>query len=43
MTTPTGMPEPFELFAIRYGRHTGRRASDNFIGADLHDVGTDLE
>ena len=25
--------EPFELFAIRYGRHTGRRATDNFIGA----------
>lgn len=42
-TIPTGAPEPFELFAIRYGRHTGRRASDNFIGADVHEAGTDLE
>jgi glyoxylase-like metal-dependent hydrolase (beta-lactamase superfamily II) len=42
-TTPAGTPEPFELFAIRYGRHTGRRASDNFIGGDLHDAGADLE
>ena len=35
--------EPFELFAIRYGRHGGRHASDNFIGADPHDSGKDLE
>lgn len=35
--------EPFELFAIRYGEHTGRRASDNFIGADTHEVGRNLE
>ncbi len=42
-TTATGTPEPFELFAIRYGRHTGRRVSDNFIGGDPHDSGTDLE
>lgn len=39
MTTP----EPFELFAVRYGRHTGRRATDNAIGADPHEAGTDLE
>src|SRR5437868_9789210 len=31
--------EPFDLFAIRYGRHGGRRASDNFIGADPHEAG----
>jgi glyoxylase-like metal-dependent hydrolase (beta-lactamase superfamily II) len=36
-------PEPFELFAIRYGRHQGRHASDNFIGADPHEAGKDLE
>src|SRR3546814_4536064 len=35
--------EPFELFAIRYGVHTGRRASDNFINADIHDEGENLE
>jgi glyoxylase-like metal-dependent hydrolase (beta-lactamase superfamily II) len=35
--------EPFELFAIRYGRHTGRRATDNFIGADPHEAGRNLE
>jgi glyoxylase-like metal-dependent hydrolase (beta-lactamase superfamily II) len=35
--------EPFELFAIRYGEHTGRRASDNFIGADVHEAGRNLE
>ncbi|PJI38770.1 N-acyl homoserine lactonase family protein [Ferrovibrio sp.] len=35
--------EPFELFAIRYGVHTGRRASDNFINADIHDDGENLE
>jgi hypothetical protein len=36
-------PEPFELFAIRYGNHTGRRATDNFIGADPHEAGRDLD
>ena len=35
--------EPYELFAIRYGRHSGRHASDNFIGADPHESGKDLE
>jgi glyoxylase-like metal-dependent hydrolase (beta-lactamase superfamily II) len=35
--------EPFELLAIRYGRHTGRRATDNFIGADPHEAGRNLE
>jgi glyoxylase-like metal-dependent hydrolase (beta-lactamase superfamily II) len=30
-------PEPFELFALRYARHQGRTAADNFIGGDSHD------
>jgi glyoxylase-like metal-dependent hydrolase (beta-lactamase superfamily II) len=44
-TSPGAMAgiEPFELFAIRYGEHTGRRASDNFIGADSHEAGRNLE
>lgn len=29
--------EPFEVFALRYAHHGGRRASDNFIGGDLHE------
>jgi glyoxylase-like metal-dependent hydrolase (beta-lactamase superfamily II) len=41
--TATGTPDPFELFAIRYARHTGRRGSDNIIGGDLHEEGSDLE
>mgnify|MGYP001431430333 CR=1 FL=1 len=36
-------PEPFELFAIRYAVHEGRSASDNFIGADSHDQGSNLD
>jgi len=35
--------EPFELFAIRYARHTGRKGSDNIIGGDLHEDGSDLD
>ena len=35
--------EPFELFALRYGHHAGRRNAENFIaGPDLHDQGSDL-
>ena len=34
--------EPYELFAIRYGRHSGRHASDNFIGADPHESGKEF-
>jgi glyoxylase-like metal-dependent hydrolase (beta-lactamase superfamily II) len=40
---PTPPGEPFELFAIRYARHTGRSAGDNAIGADLHEAGSDLD
>src|SRR3954449_1799745 len=36
-------PEPFELFAIRYAKHTGRRSSDNFIGGDIHESASDLD
>ncbi|SFU16166.1 N-acyl homoserine lactonase family protein [Mesorhizobium sp. YR577] len=35
-------PEPFELFALKYARHGGRKANDNFIGGDLHEAGSDL-
>jgi len=44
-TSPSSMIgiEPFELLAIRYGEHTGRRASENFIGADTHEIGRNLE
>lgn len=37
------MPEPFELFALRYANHSGRSAADNFIGGDLHESGADLD
>jgi glyoxylase-like metal-dependent hydrolase (beta-lactamase superfamily II) len=36
-------PEPFELFALRYARHIGRKASDNFIGGDIHEAASDLD
>ena len=41
MAAATG-PEPFELFALKYARHGGRRAVDNFIGGDIHEAGADL-
>ena len=35
---------PFELLAIRYARHTGRKASDNYISpVDFHDAASDLD
>jgi glyoxylase-like metal-dependent hydrolase (beta-lactamase superfamily II) len=36
-------PEPFELFALRYANHSGRMASDNVIGGDLHEAHSDLD
>ncbi|TCT05063.1 N-acyl homoserine lactonase family protein [Aquabacter spiritensis] len=33
---------PYDLFAIRYATHSGRRAVDNFIGGDPHETGSDL-
>jgi glyoxylase-like metal-dependent hydrolase (beta-lactamase superfamily II) len=35
--------EPFELFAIRYAHHAGRKASDNFIGGDAHETASPLD
>jgi len=35
--------EPFELLAIKYGRHSGRQAQDNYMGpVDFHDAASDL-
>jgi glyoxylase-like metal-dependent hydrolase (beta-lactamase superfamily II) len=31
------MPQPFEVYAVRYARHSGRRARENFLGGDDHD------
>jgi glyoxylase-like metal-dependent hydrolase (beta-lactamase superfamily II) len=36
-------PEPFELFALRYAHHGGRKASDNFIGGDIHESASPLD
>jgi len=35
---------PFEVYAIRYARHGGRMAADNYLGkVDFHDADTDLD
>lgn len=34
---------PYELFAVRYATHSGRVASENFIGGDPHESGSDLD
>ncbi|TCT11068.1 N-acyl homoserine lactonase family protein [Paralcaligenes ureilyticus] len=35
---------PFELYAIRYARHGGRKAQDNYMGTvDFHDAESDLD
>jgi glyoxylase-like metal-dependent hydrolase (beta-lactamase superfamily II) len=31
------MQQPYEVYAVRYARHSARRASENFIGGDAHD------
>jgi len=36
-------PEPFELFALRYAHHGGRKASDNFMGGDIHESASALD
>ncbi|KKB09145.1 N-acyl homoserine lactonase family protein [Devosia chinhatensis] len=41
-TSPGPGVEPFEVFALRYAVHRGRRQVDNFIGADPHEAGSDL-
>jgi glyoxylase-like metal-dependent hydrolase (beta-lactamase superfamily II) len=32
------MPQPYEVYAVRYAQHSNRRARDNFIGGDEHDA-----
>ncbi|HKW39107.1 MAG TPA: N-acyl homoserine lactonase family protein [Burkholderiales bacterium] len=36
-------PDTYEVFAIRYASLTGRKASENFIGGDPHEAGSDLD
>ena len=36
-------PDPFELFALRYGTHTGRSDADNFDDGDPDAAGSDLD
>ncbi len=43
MAQATRQPEPFELFALRYAHHSGRKASDNFIGGDPHESASPLD
>lgn len=42
LATPGTGIEPFELFALQYGVHGGRRQTDNFVGGDPHETGSDL-
>src|ERR1700722_5969009 len=37
------MPEPFEIFAIRYAHLGNRHAGENFILADPHEFASDLD
>ncbi len=43
MAKAIGQPEPFELFALRYAHHSGRKAPDNFIGGDPHEAASALD
>ncbi|WP_435657189.1 N-acyl homoserine lactonase family protein [Brucella pituitosa] len=47
MTAPAAdfneKPTPFELYALRYATHTGRTAKDNFLYADPHESGENLD
>ena len=42
MQAPLSGIEPFELFALNYARHGGRRETDNLLGGDPHEAGSDL-
>jgi glyoxylase-like metal-dependent hydrolase (beta-lactamase superfamily II) len=42
MRPPEIGTEPFELLALHYAHHCGRRQTDNFIGGDPHEAGSDL-
>lgn len=35
--------EPFELFALRYANHSGRKQAENYLGGDSHESGADLD
>ncbi len=37
------MPEPYELFALRYAVHRPRAASDNFLDGDPHESASPLD
>jgi len=37
------MPSPYEVYAIRYARHSERTAKQNFIGGDEHDGPSPLD
>jgi glyoxylase-like metal-dependent hydrolase (beta-lactamase superfamily II) len=45
MATQAGNPasEPFELLAVRYAYHSGRRSGDNFILGDPHETASNLD
>ncbi|QRM53276.1 N-acyl homoserine lactonase family protein [Sinorhizobium sp. BG8] len=47
MVDPAATPDaeivPFELYALRYATHAGRAAKDNFLHADPHESGADLD
>ena len=47
MIDQTGEPDagiaPFELYALRYATHAGRTAKDNFLHADPHETGANLD
>jgi len=38
-----GNSNTYEVFAIRYASLSGRKASENFIGGDPHEAGSDLD
>src|ERR1700704_749282 len=37
------IPDPYEVFAIRYASLSNRKASENFIGGDPHENASDLD
>lgn len=43
MAEPDAGIAPFELYALRYATHGGRVAKDNFLHADPHEAGADLD
>jgi glyoxylase-like metal-dependent hydrolase (beta-lactamase superfamily II) len=39
----SALPEPFDLFALRYAHHAKRSPAENFIGADPHEDASPLD